>query len=136
MIEYLKNVSYYGGTSFDCLPVKSRDDKIQFALLFSDGFSVLGNETPSNIEIPVYAFNSDSKANFVNLKRWAQKSGGEYFNLTELNVTQRYEALKRIGKPSYGLLRVEYQVLESNGKPIESTLCKIYPNSFVSLRKY
>src|SRR5579875_3527724 len=144
LIEFLQNLKYYGGTCYDSLSF--RDRKTQFGLFFSDGLPVLGKETALNMNFPIYTFTSNTKANFVNLKRWSLKSGGcfffgkillklvyfhlklgEFFNLNELNFSQRQEVIHRIGRSSFGLLSVNFSI---EGKDSTSTKCDLFPNSF------
>ena len=102
-------------------------------MLFTDGISSIGSDLPENpLEVPVYCFCSDSKANFTLLKLWAKNSTGEFFNLTEIRVIRLFlsnsffgvvlniikenkrslydfqtEIVQRLGKPSFGFLYAE-----------------------------
>lgn len=76
LIQFLQTIKYYGGTCYDMLPFRGR--RTQFCLFFSDGLPVLGKETATNIDFPIYTITSNTKANFVNLKRWSLKSGGSF----------------------------------------------------------
>ncbi len=94
LIDFLEKVDYDGGTQMGAIGPSKGDDKPTFYFLFSDGLSNFGKEDPAPFKAPVYVVTADTSANHPFLRYLAQRSGGEYLNLTRLSDA---EALGLIG---------------------------------------
>lgn len=85
LLEAIEKTDYDGGTQMSA-PAPGKGDPVpDFFLLFTDGLSNFGRDDPGNFEAPVYIFSGDSQSNHVYLRSLAQRSGGEYFNLSEVD---------------------------------------------------
>jgi hypothetical protein len=114
-----EKTEYFGGTDLSNIPIRRkasvkdpRSGKMtegemiffvqlihsvdySYYLMFSDGISTIGPDVPqSPLEVPVYAFCSDTKANFTNLRIWARNSAGDFFNLSDIKVCLLYTDTK------------------------------------------
>lgn len=92
----LTNMIYDGGTSFGKIDF-SKYTADEF-LLFSDGISNFGQSHPIFGSKPVITINSSIIANHSFLNYIAQNSGGQYINLTKLNMS---EAIGILSKSNY-----------------------------------
>jgi len=107
LIAYLKGLAYDGGTSLSAVrfaKASADGEAVAYYLLFTDGLSNLGSETPTGAEAPVYAVSDDAGANHGVLRRIAATSGGQYFNL---QTTTAQRAAAAIGETPFMLLGVD-----------------------------
>jgi Ca-activated chloride channel homolog len=81
LLKTLKNIQYDGGTQIGAITPWPEAKTPDMYLLFTDGISNFGRETPGAMTAPIYAFSSDGDSNHTLLTRLAMKSGGQYFNL-------------------------------------------------------
>jgi len=105
LLEALGKVDYDGGTQLGSISVTKEDNAPDFYLLFTDGLSNFGQEEPQGFKKPVYVFGGDATANHAFLHYLAQKTGGEYFNLTKLTNDA---VLPRIGAAPYSFLNAAF----------------------------
>lgn len=105
LLEALRKVDYDGGTQLGAISPPKEDTPPDFYLLFTDGLSNFGAEEPQGFNKPVHVFSADATANHALLHYLAQKSGGEYFNLTKLT---RKAILPRIGAVPYSFLSATF----------------------------
>ena len=78
----LRSIRYDGGTQMGTLAAPAKAD---LCLLFTDGLSNFGSEEPGAFKAPVYVISSGSTANHPFLHHLAERSGGQYFNLSRLD---------------------------------------------------
>jgi len=83
LLTYLQGLQNDGGTNLSALSLPKNGDA--YWLLFTDGLGNLGGEMPAAITTPVYAINSDPRANHALLRHLADTSGGAYFNLASVS---------------------------------------------------
>ncbi len=105
MIEILKKVPYDGATQIGLLMPHEKSQRPDFYLLFSDGLSNFGKEEPSDFNAPLYILSDDSSANHAFLHSFANRNGGEYFNLRR--VTDE-TVLRRIGRSPFSFISADY----------------------------
>jgi len=107
LTAFLEKVDYDGGTQMGIIGPRKGEDRPAFYFLFTDGLSNFGKEEPAAFKAPVYAFSADATANHPFLRYLAQRSGGEYFNLSRLADP---DVLARIGDVRFSF--VEASVIE------------------------
>ncbi|MHB8067893.1 MAG: VIT domain-containing protein [Desulfobaccales bacterium] len=105
LLEALTKVDYDGGTQLGSISPSPGAAVPDFYLLFTDGLSNFGKEEPTGFKAPVFVFSSDATANHAFLHYLAQKTGGEYFNLTRLSVDA---VLPRIGAAPYSFISADF----------------------------
>eukprot|EP01114_Cavostelium_apophysatum_P023555 TRINITY_DN890_c0_g1_i4.p1 TRINITY_DN890_c0_g1~~TRINITY_DN890_c0_g1_i4.p1 ORF type:complete len:1759 (-),score=363.22 TRINITY_DN890_c0_g1_i4:29-5305(-) len=120
LIQSVNSVTYDGGTCLGDIKIlrELHGRQISFYFLFTDGFNTLGNELSSDIECPVYTFSSSPSANHALLKRWAKKSGGDFFNLAD--QTNYENLLSNVGQTSFSYLYASYD---------KDVIKEIYPST-------
>jgi Ca-activated chloride channel homolog len=102
LLAALKAVDYDGGTQMGAL--KSLKKKPAFYILCSDGLSNFGKEEPPRFNAPIFALGPNAQTNHSFLRFLALRSGGTYFNLTQLEVAV---VAKAIGKKPFSYLKTE-----------------------------
>jgi len=100
LADALRAVQYDGGTQLGALAPIRGLKKPDLMLVFSDGISNFGTETPGVLPAS-YFFNSATTASHAALRALALQSGGAYFNLTRLADA---DVLPRIGKGEFGFI--------------------------------
>jgi len=105
LLQALAKVDYDGGTQLGSISPIQGKQAPDFYLLFTDGLSNFGQEEPQGVKRPLYIFCADATANHAFLHYLAQKSGGEYFNLTKLTNDM---AIPRIGAAPYSFLSAKF----------------------------
>lgn len=98
----LENLAYDGGTQLGCLQAKNLGVRPEVCLLFSDGLSNFGLDTPA-LDGPVWAFGDSATADHSFLEQLTRRSGGGYFNLAKLAPES---AARLVGRPAFSLLGV------------------------------
>ncbi len=101
MIKAIESIQYDGGTQMGAITPWPDAITPDMYLLFSDGISNFGRETPGPMGAPVYAFSADAGANHSFLSALAMKTGGRYFNLK--NTTDDQVAAS-IGRSAFSFL--------------------------------
>ena len=101
LLDAIEKAEYDGGTQMAAAAPGKGDPVPDFFLLFTDGLSNFGRDDPGNFEAPVYIFSGDSQSNHSYLRSLAQRSGGEYFNLSEVDGKL---AAARIGLSPFSFL--------------------------------
>ncbi len=121
IIRHLKQIPFDGGTNLGAvrvlknyagMPGSQATDKspdYAIALLVTDGLDTLGDALPDKLEIPVYAFAADARANHPLLRHIAAKSGGAYFNLAATTIK---DVIDSISHPPFAFLRAEFDAKE------------------------
>lgn len=89
-----------GGTQLGRLPTQRGVDLV---LLFSDGISTFGDDTPGSLGAPTWVISSSAAAGHDMLARIAADNGGVYLDLGRVPVEA---AVAQIGKPVWSLLSV------------------------------
>jgi len=102
LLQALEGLAYDGGTQLGCLAGGALGARPDLYMLFSDGLSNFGPETPS-LDAPVWAFGDSATADHLFLEQLARRSGGGYFNLARVAPPA---AAGLVGRPVYSLLRV------------------------------
>ena len=105
LLEALTKVDYDGGTQLGSISPAPGAAVPDFYLLFTDGLSNFGREEPKDFKAPVFVFAGDATANHAFLHYLAQKTGGEYFNLTRLSNDA---VLPRIGAAPYSFISADF----------------------------
>ena len=105
LLEALAQVDYDGGTQLASISPAPGAPVPDFSLLFTDGLSNFGGEEPQGFKAPVFVFSGDATANHAFLHYLAQKTGGEYFNLTKLS---KDVVLPRIGAARYSFISADF----------------------------
>lgn len=85
----LQNIKYDGGTRFAQINFPDHDE----FLFFSDGLSSLSENVLPKTSIPVYTITSSVSSDFAFLNYAAMKTGGNFINLNQLNVTNALDKL-------------------------------------------
>ena len=98
-------MDYDGGTQLASISPAPGAPVPDFSLLFTDGLSNFGGEEPQGFKSPVFVFSGDATANHAFLHYLAQKTGGEYFNLTKLSNDA---VLPRIGAAAYSFISADF----------------------------
>ncbi|WP_345004089.1 VIT domain-containing protein [Snuella lapsa] len=111
--EYIKTITYDGGTSFNLF--ENLNLNTDEALLFSDCLSNLGIYS-KEYKNPVYTINSIVSANHSNLSTIATNSGGNYINLIRL---QHQDALQLLKHETFQFL----------GIANNTSVTEVYPNT-------
>jgi Ca-activated chloride channel homolog len=101
LLKTLADIQYDGGTQMGSVTPWPDAKTPDMYLLFSDGISNFGRETPGPMGAPVYAFSADAGANHSFLSALAMKTGGRYFNLK--NTTDMQVAAS-IGRSAFSFL--------------------------------
>jgi tetratricopeptide (TPR) repeat protein len=116
ILKYLKDLPYDGGTRLSAVPFQATTadqrladrqralPSISYYLLFTDGLSNLGPDTPAQVEVPVYAVAADPTSNHTLLRRLSASSGGQYLNLQSLSIDQ---AIAALSDSPYSLISIE-----------------------------
>ncbi|MDP7286806.1 MAG: VIT domain-containing protein [Phycisphaerae bacterium] len=81
LLKEIESIQYDGGTQMGAITPWPDAKTPDMYLLFSDGISNFGRETPGAMGAPVYAFSTDAGANHSFLAALTIKTGGRYFNL-------------------------------------------------------
>ncbi len=122
LLEELRTVVYDGGTQIFAISRSVADIIPDYYLLFTDGISNFGQVTPSGFKAPLYSISADPISNHSFLSWLATTTGGQYFNLSELDDKT---VLKNIGLPAYQFMRAQYDpasIMETfprNPEPIQ-----------------
>jgi len=101
LLEAIEKTEYDGGTQMAASAPGEGDPVPDFFLMFTDGLSNFGRDDPGNFKAPVYIFSGDAQSNHVFLRSLAQRAGGEYFNLSEVDENT---AVGRIGLNPFSFL--------------------------------
>ena len=101
LIKAIENIQYDGGTQMGAITPWPNAKTPDMYLLFTDGISNFGRETPGVMGAPVYAFSSDATTNHALLTALAMKTGGQYFNLKR--TTDR-QVVSSIGRSVFSFL--------------------------------
>ena len=101
LIKAIENIQYDGGTQMGAITPWPDAKTPDMYLLFTDGISNFGRETPGALGAPVYAFSSDATTNHSFLTALAMKSGGQYFNLKH---TTDQQVVSSIGRSVFSFL--------------------------------
>ena len=117
LLEAVEKTEYDGGTQMAAAAPGKGDPVPDFYLLFTDGLSNFGRDDPGNFEAPVYIFSGDAQANHIYLRSLAQRMGGEYFNLAQVDEKT---AVARIGLTPFSFLSA---ICESG------TITDVYPQT-------
>ena len=101
----LNSVMYDGGTQLGSIgPIPgttSEPVKPDLYLLFTDGISNFGRETPPAFDAPLYVFSADAAANHALLHSLAESKGGQYYNLANWKDA---DILAQAGRPVWSFL--------------------------------
>jgi Ca-activated chloride channel homolog len=101
LLKAIRNIQYDGGTQLgDIAPWRDAKTPDMY-LLFTDGISNFGRETPGAMDAPIYAFSADTGANHSLLTALTMKTGGQYFNLKNTTDDQ---AVASIGRSVFSFL--------------------------------
>lgn len=110
VIKTLQSVSYDGGTRMGAIgPEKNPPD---YYLLFSDGISNFGAEEPTDLPRPLYIFSDNARTNHPFLRYLAMKSGGAYFNLSNVDPAR---AAAAAGSPAFSFISASFKSAEISG---------------------
>jgi Ca-activated chloride channel family protein len=101
LLDHLAALPFDGATRMGALLFSKQ---CAYYVVVSDGLATLGDGSPRKSAVPVYTLTADAQADHALLRRIAQASGGQHFNLGRITDE---EALDRIGRPEYALLSVE-----------------------------
>ncbi len=103
VVSFLSRVYYDGGTQLGALGDAARQgERPDLLLLFSDGLSTYGEESPGVLGVPTWAISSSSEAAHDALGHLAGQNGGAYFNLGRATPDAVVAA---VGRPVFSLLR-------------------------------
>ncbi len=91
LLDYLKQVSYYGGSSFNTV-LKENPFNAAALLLFSDGKSVF-NAPETSLNIPIFAVNSLKDANHIALQDLSLYADGHYIDLSRINQKEALDLM-------------------------------------------
>ena len=95
LITALESVEYDGGTQLGA--ISAPGGYYDMALLFSDGISTFGSDTPASPGKPLYCISADAGADAARLRQLAASNGGQYFDLLRQNDTEIVAAIRRPG---------------------------------------
>jgi hypothetical protein len=95
LLKAIENIQYDGGTQMGAITPWPDAKTPDMYLLFTDGISNFGRETPGAMGAPVYAFSSDATTNHPFLTALAVKTGGQYFNLKRTTDRQVVSSISR-----------------------------------------
>jgi hypothetical protein len=95
LISAIRNIRYDGGTQMGAITPWPEAKTPDMYLLFTDGVSNFGRETPGAMGAPVYAFSADTTTNHAFLTALAVKTGGRYFNLKSTTDDQVVSSIGR-----------------------------------------
>ncbi|KAJ3437191.1 von willebrand factor a domain-containing protein 5a [Anaeramoeba flamelloides] len=104
IVTYLKEgIIYDGCSNFESVNLNKKnknDNAVDLVLLFTNGFSKLGNEEPAWLKssAPIYTFSDHVSTNHSYLKKIANITGGQYFNLRRLIKNRKKFNQKEIEK--------------------------------------
>jgi len=101
LLKAIENIQYDGGTQMGAITPWPDAKTPDMYLLFTDGISNFGRETPGAMGAPVYAFSSDATTNHPFLTALTMKTGGQYFNLKR--TTDR-QVVSSIGRSVFSFL--------------------------------
>ena len=115
----LESVKYDGGTRFSKIKLPSHDEY----LFFTDGLSSLSSNVFSVTKKPVYTITSMPSSDYAFLNFNAIKSGGNFINLNQLNVSDglnklQYQSLKFLGIKDNYLVTETYPMV---GTPVSGS---------------
>lgn len=100
-----------GGTQLGRLTPPPGARPVDLVLVFSDGLSTFGEDTPGALGAPTWVISSSAQAGHPALERLAADNGGVYLELGSVSDDQ---ALARIGTPVWSV-RVEIEDGEVDG---------------------
>ncbi len=121
LITTLSAIRYDGGTQIGA--VDNSRSTPDLYLLFSDGLSNFGKDTPKSLGAPIYILSGESITNHPYLHHLAAKNGGRYFNLAKL---EDEDVISGIGVSPYSFL----SVTTNNGQVIDT-----YPSTTQAVEK-
>ncbi|MDY0165077.1 MAG: VIT domain-containing protein [Thermoguttaceae bacterium] len=104
LLAELRKVEYDGGTQMGELSSLGGDRKPDFYLLFSDGISTFGKQSPGPFDAPLYAFSTGTSADHAFLQSLAMGAEGQYFNLAEMTDQ---DVVAEIGRSAWSFLSAE-----------------------------
>jgi len=117
LLDAVGKAEYDGGTQMAAMAPSKGKPVPDFYLLFTDGLSNFGLDDPGDFQAPVYIFSEDSRSNHIYLRSLAQKAGGEYFNLAQV---EGETAVARIGRSPFSYLSVTAK---------SGTILDVYPGT-------
>lgn len=89
LTEYVRNLTYEGGTRFSKLNFSS--SKSDVILLFSDGKSSIGSRLPIIGRNPVFTLNTSAVSDSATMMKIAGNSGGTYVPLHKISIEKAIE---------------------------------------------
>ena len=95
LVAALEGVLYDGGTNIACLNPAADEREPDVYLLFSDGNGNFGVRGRPEFGRPVYAVSSDAAADHPFLRHLARRTGGEYLNLSRIDVHAAVAVLRQ-----------------------------------------
>ena len=104
LLKALEAVDYDGGTQLAALSPAPGAEPPDLYLLFTDGWSTFGKDTPERLGAPVYAFYLGRTANRAALAQLCLQNGGASFDLARMRDA---EMLAGIGRPVCRFLGAE-----------------------------
>lgn len=105
LLDALNSVKYDGGTQMGVISPTPDEVPPDYYFLFTDGISNFGVEEPTGFKAPVYVFSADSTVNYPFLAYLANKTSGEYFNLS---LIDQQAVLLSLGHPVYQFMGARY----------------------------
>lgn len=111
-----------GGTQLARLAPPAGARAVDLVLVFTDGFSTFGDDTPTSLGAPTWFLSSSTEAAFDGLTKLAAENGGVHLDLTRVS---NEAALARVGRPTWSLLSVvvaDGQVDELTPKSVSPAL--------------
>lgn len=111
LFKALRTMTYDGGTQLG-RAIGRRAPRTDISLMFTDGISNFGDETPRRTKLPVYVFNNSAVANHAALRYIAMRSGGAYYNLHNTPVAK---AVAAIGQPVFSFISAKVEGAQVSG---------------------
>ena len=104
LLKFLGSVPYDGGTNLSALNFEIKKVPNESLLLFTDGFSTIGESLPDMSSLPMHVISSDSTRDLGLLTYLSSASGG---TLIDLTIMSPKDAVNQIVNPGLRLLRVD-----------------------------
>ncbi|MDP6544520.1 MAG: VIT domain-containing protein [Phycisphaerae bacterium] len=95
LLNAIREIQYDGGTQMGTITPWPDAKTPDMYLLFTDGVSNFGRETPGAMGAPVYAFSGAATTNHAMLTALTMKTGGRYFNLKRTTDDQVVSSIGR-----------------------------------------